>query len=275
MTDICRCLGISRSSYYRNRKSRDCAVRRTSSKSRDDEVVLSCIKELKLQHPFWGYRRIWAHLRYRQGIYINKKRAYRLMRENDLLCSVKRCKAKRRSNNGKKPRAVRPLQFWGIDMSKVMIQCLGWAYFVVIIDWYSRRVVGWSLKLRSRSSDWLEVLEEAVLREFPDGTRGKGLQLISDNGNQPTSKSFHERCKILGIEQIFTSYGNPRGNAETERFIRTFKEEVVWPVEFVNFEEAVEAIKSWIEYYNEDYVHSSLGYMSPIEFEKMYYAKVA
>jgi len=121
------------------------------------------------------------------------------------------------------------------------------------------------------------VLEEAVLREFPDGTRGKGLQLISDNGNQPTSKSFHERCKILGIEQIFTSYGNPRGNAETERFIRTFKvkEEVVWPVEFVNFEEAVEAIKSWIEYYNEDYVHSSLGYMSPVEFEKMYYAKVA
>jgi len=105
VTDICRCLGVSRSSYYRNRKSQNYASKRTSSKPRDDEAdLLLYIKELKMQYPFWGYRRIWAYLRYRQDIHINKKRVYRLMRENNLLCSVRRRKVNRTSNNGKKPK---------------------------------------------------------------------------------------------------------------------------------------------------------------------------
>ena len=197
------------------------------------------------------------------------------MKQHNLLCKTKRYKAKRKISNRNKPRANRPRQFWGIDMTKIMISGFGWVYLVVILDWYSRKVVGWSLDIRSRSKEWINVLEEAVLKEFPNGVRDAGLNLISDNGSQVTSRSFMDRCKILDINQIFTSYNNPKGNAETERFIRTLKEEVIWPLEFDNLEEARTCIGEWIRYYNSEYVHSSLGYMSPLEYEEAYFSNIS
>ncbi len=79
------------------------------------------------------------------------------------------------------------------------------------------------------------------------------------------------RMAILGIEQIFTSYDNPKGNAETERMMRTIKEEVVWLHEFTSLREAREVIGRWIEKYNREYVHSALGYLSPLAFEQKFY----
>lgn len=129
-----------------------------------------------------------------------------------------------------------------------------------------------SITLRSGSSEWKKALDMAIDREFPMGVRGKGLRLISDNGSQPTSTSFMNDMATLGIEQIFTSYDNPKGNAETERMMRTIKEEVIWLNEFSSYDEAKRTIESWIEEdYNRLYVHSVLGYKSPIEFEEAYY----
>jgi len=122
----------------------------------------------------------------------------------------------------------------------------------------------------------------AIQKEFPGGVRGSGLKLISDNGSQPTATSFMRDMATLGIEQIFTSYDNPKGNAETKsgspknqeifwgvsRVMRTIKEEIIWLNEFGSFEEAKEKIGKWIqEDYNRLYVHSQLNYMSPEEFE--------
>ena len=104
--------------------------------------------------------------------------------------------------------------------------------------------------------------------------RGAGLKLVSDNGSQPTSTSFMRDMKVLGIEQIFTSYDNPKGNAETERMMRTIKEEVIWLNEFSSLEEARQKIGRWIEVdYNQLYVHSELGYRSPEEFEGLYFSQ--
>ena len=75
-------------------------------------------------------------------------------------------------------------------------------------------------------------------------------------------------CKQLGIQQIFTTYDNPKGNADTERVIRTIKEEAIWPYEFEAFEEARERIDWAIKFYNEEYCHSALNYLSPMEFLK-------
>jgi transposase InsO family protein len=111
------------------------------------------------------------------------------MKEHSLLVPQKRYQAKRQPA-GRKPRAERPGQFWGIDMTKLVIAGLGWAYLVVVLDWFSRKVVGWRLALRSRTEEWQQALEEAVLQEFPHGVRGHGLKLVSDNGCQPTSRSF-------------------------------------------------------------------------------------
>ena len=99
----------------------------------------------------------------------------------------------------------------------------------------------------------------AIHREFPGGVRVSGLRLISDNVSQPTATLLMRDMATLGIEQIFTSYDNPKGNAETDRVMRTIKEEIIWLNEFVSFEEAKEKIGRWMqEDYNKLYVHSQL-----------------
>jgi len=267
---------VSRSSFYRWRR-RQAGAGFPGLKflgSRDpvgDTQILAGIQEIKLRHPFWGYRRVRAWLKYREALPVGYKRVYRLMKENELLVPQKRCRAKRQPA-GRKPRAQRPGQFWGIDMTKFIIPDLGWAYLVIVLDWFSRKVVGWQLSLRCRTQEWREALEEAVLHEFPNGVRGQGLKLISDNGCQPSSGSFLKVTGILDIEQIFTSYNNPKGNAETERFMRTLKEELLWLEEFAGLEEAHEKLSAWIDFYNHRYLHSALGYKSPQECERLYQA---
>ena len=158
-----------------------------------------------------------------------------------------------------------------MDRTKFIIPSIGWVYLVIVLDWYTKKIVGWNLSLRSRTTEWKEAIEMAINREFPGGVRGSGLKLISDNGSQPTATSFMKDMATLGIEQIFTSYDNPKGNADTERVMRTIKEEIIWLNEFSSFEEAKEKIWKWIEDdSNRLYVHSKLNYMSPEEFEARY-----
>ena len=234
-----------------------------------DRELVASIKELKRKHPFWGYRRVRAWLKYREGLPASYKRVYRLMKEHGLLVPQKRYKAKRQPT-GRKPRAERPRQFWGIDMTKFIIPGLGWAYLVIVLDWFTRKVVGWRLALRCRTKEWQQAVEEAVLQEFPHGVRGQDLKLVSDNGCQPTSRSFLKVTATLEIEQIFTSFNNPKGNAETERFLRTLKEELLWLEEFISLEEAHEQVSAWLSFYNTSYLHSALGYKSPLEYEQIF-----
>ena len=146
---------------------------------------------------------------------INQKRIYRIMKENDLLVSVKQYKAKRKPGRSK-PRATKINQFWGTDMTKFLIQGVGRVYLVVVLDWYSKKVVGYKLGLRSRSREWAQALEMAVHNQCPKGSRGLDIKLISDNGSQPTSIAYMKACDTLGIAQIMTAYSNPKGNAETD-----------------------------------------------------------
>ncbi len=190
------------------------------------------------------------------------------MKERNLIVPQGKRREMRPGSGGSKPRAKRPNEYWGIDMTKFMVESVGWVYLVVVLDWYTKKIVGWNLFLRSRSSEWKEALDMALNNQFSDGVRRNGLKLVSDNGSQPTSCSFMQDMATLGIEQIFTSYKDPKGNADTERMMRTIKEEVVWINEFGNFQEAYESLGNWIEFdYNNLYVHSALGYLSPEEFE--------
>lgn len=163
------------------------------------------------------------------------------MREHSLMVTRKVCKAKRASKRSK-PKANRPREYWGIDMTRFMIPAIGWAYLVVVLNWYTKKIVGWDISLRSKTGDWKRALEMAIAGEFPEGVRDKGLKPISDNGSQPTSTSFVRDTATLKIEQIFTSYDNPKGNADTERVMRTIKEEVIWINEFGSLGEANERV---------------------------------
>jgi len=237
-----------------------------------NESVLGRIKELKSEHPFWGYRRIWAQLTYgKDKLKINKKRVLRLLREHNLLAGSKRAFKASREVDSKKPRPTEPHQWWGIDMTKIMVQDFGWIYIVFVLDWYTKKVVGYYAGSQSKSSHWLMALNMAVNRQFPEGARGHGLNLMSDNGSQPTSTRFMKDCNTLGISQAFTSYNNPKGNADTERMFRTLKEELLWLQEWHSPVELGQKLEKWIADYNATYLHSTLGYRSPEMFEKLYY----
>jgi len=232
--------------------------------------VVERIKEIKAEHPFWGYRRTWAHLKYVDTMDINKKRVLRLMQKHDLLVKPdKRLRAVRTPGKSK-PRPDRPNQWWGIDMTKVMVNGFGWMYIVVVLDWYTKKIVGYYAGMQCRGKHWLEALDAAVNRQFPNGVRGKQLFLMSDNGSQPTSVGFMKACRELDINQAFTSYNNPRGNADTERIFRTMKEELLWLRDWDSPFELGDALTNWIERYNRSYLHSSLRYKTPMQFEEEY-----
>lgn len=249
--------------------------KRPSSRLQQDDLLAESISRIKMDHPFWGYRRIWASLRYREGIPCNLKRVYRIMKERSLLCAknTKRKIADRQLRS--KPKADRPNEIWGTDMTKVFIEGSGWVYITVVLDWFTKKIVGLSSGTRSQADDWIQALDEAVNRQFPEGVRGKKLKVVSDNGCQPTSKSYMRYCSSVEIEQIYTSYSNPKGNAETERFMRTMKEELLWLREWQSEEEMTLALKDWAEEYNNNYLHSALQYRSPLETENEYYKLTA
>jgi putative transposase len=132
-------------------------------------------------------------------------------------------------------------------------------------------IVGHYAGVQCRSPHWLAALDMAVNRQFPNGVRGQGLSLMSDNGCQPTSAAFMQACSNLEIQQAFTSYYNPKGNADTERVMRTLKEECLWLQEWGCPFELIHALEPAITYYNEYYLHSSLGYKPPRQFEQEYH----
>jgi putative transposase len=135
---------------------------------------------------------------------------------------------------------------------------------------YTKKLVGHYSGKQARTAEWLEALEKGLNREFPGGVRGHGLKLMSDIGSQPTSLSFIKACSNLEVQQVFTSYNNPKGNADTERMIRTMKEELFWLREWKGEAELSRELDNWVDYYNRSYLHSALGYRTPIQAEEMY-----
>lgn len=274
---------VSRASYYRHENGKNSVngtktasifwLQRTISTMQGVNLglnqVLEEVRKIIQIHPFWGYRKVHAFLKYRKQYRIGRKRIYRIMRAHNLLGQSKRFKPLRALRS--KPKATHPNQFWGTDMTKFLIPTLGWVNLVIVVDWYTKMILGWSIGLRGNTDLWLDALDQAVKRAFPwDGSRGKNVKLISDNGSQPTSRRYMQTCDTLGIEQIWTTYDNPKGNADTERMIRTIKEEAIWPYEFSSFIQAKEHLEEKIIFYNEQWCHMTLNYQSPVEFLNNY-----
>jgi len=180
---------------------------------------------------------------------------------------------------------VKPNEWWGIDMTKFLVESLGWVYVVIVVDWFSRKIVGYSIDRGCRTDVWIAALDKAVIEVFHKGTRAEELHLMSDNGSQPTSGKFINTCQTLEIKQAFTSYNNPKGNANTERMFRTMKEDCIWINDFETYDQALLSIEKWINFYNEQYLpattqlccswNSAINYMSPNEFLQKYYTRKA
>lgn len=235
------------------------------------EGLLQRIRALTAEPPCWGYRRIWAYVHVVEKLPVNKKRSLRLMRAHHLLVTPKlRLRAKRTPMRSQ-PKPTKPNAWWGIEMTKVLVEGVGWLYIVVVLDWYTKMIVGDYAGMQCKSQHGLAALEMAVNQQCPMGVRGQGRALMSDNGCQPTSTAFMRACGSLGIQQAFTSYHNPKGNADTERVMRTLKEACLWLQEWTCPFTFASVLKTWIDDYNEPYLHSALGYKPPRQFARDYH----
>ena len=139
-----------------------------------NRALLERIRAIKAEHPFWGYRRVWATLRYVEHKRVNKKRILRLLREHNLLVKPNLRLRAKCTWHTRKPKPTAPNRWWGIDMTKVMLGDFGWLYIALVLDWYTKKIVGHYAGLQCRTWQWLIALNHALNRQFPEGARGQG-----------------------------------------------------------------------------------------------------
>jgi putative transposase len=222
------------------------------------------------RHRSYGHRRIRALLRRRFGMAANRKTVARIMREEGLAQPKLRFKTSR-PKRVEKMRPAAPNHGWQIDMTSFALSDMTPLFLMVVIDCHSRKLVGWTLDRRCRAGEWVSAVRRALDTQGLASSEDRAaLTLRSDNGAQPCSKRFVEFLAQTGVRGQYTGYDAPDDNAFVERVIRTIKEEEIWPNSYDTWSEAHEAIDRYVQWYNEQRIHSALDYRTPNEVEAAY-----
>jgi putative transposase len=223
---------------------------------------------LARRHVAAGYRKLTARLR-RRGYVINKKRVQRLLRAWGFTRARRRPHPKAQ---GRPFEIAGPNELWQTDLTAVWCGEDGWGYFTAVIDCWCRSILGWTFTSRCRALDVIPALEAAVATAFPglehlDDVDEPATRVVlrHDNGTQFTASRYRDTARMVGVKCSRTAYRHPDGNAFIERLYRTLKEECVWPEEFDSYEEALVAISAWVDDYNHERPHMSLGDRVPAE----------
>ena len=234
--------------------------------SRVDELLTRRIRELIPENPTFGYRRLWALLRAQDGLRVNRKAVYRILRLQGWFMHQRAITARPRAQK-KRSRAEASNERWAMDLTHLHCGEDGWAHLAAVIDCHDREIIGYEFSLRGRAQEAERALEEACLRRF--GTlrpRGPTPILRSDNGLVFQSRRFRAACQQYRLRQEYITPYTPEQNGLIERFFRSLKEECVWQQNFGSFVEARRAVLRWIRWYNEERPHQALGYQSPAQF---------
>lgn len=264
---LCDVLEVSRSGYYSHFQ------RGESKRAREDRRLTLKIREAhKASRGTYGSPRVYADLK-EQDFEVGKRRIARLMRESGIVgCPLKYWKTTTLSDhdNPIAPNLVMrnfeasgPNELWGADITYIRTW-EGWAYLSVVMDLYSRRIVGWSFDNHMRTELILDALKLALGRRAPQ----PGLVHHSDRGVQYSSDRYRSALKKAGVECSMSRQGDCWDNAMEESFFATLKRELVAGRSFTTKNEAKATVIEYIEnFYNCRRRHSSLGYMSPLEYE--------
>jgi putative transposase len=272
---LCRVLGVSRSGFHA------WLLRPPSQRACVDAVLLEQVRELhRASRGTYGAPRIYRDLQ-AAGIAVGRKRVERLMRHAGLSGAIKR----RRGKTTIRVPGVRvaddlvkrdfsppaPNMLWVADITYLR-SWEGWLYLAVVMDCFSRRIVGFAIEDHLRAVLVVDALEQALQRRKPR----RGLVHHSDQGSQYVSLAFGRRCRLAGIEQSMGGRGSAYDNAVCEAFFKTLKSELVdrrsWPTKA----ELRIAVFDYVEcFYNPRRRHSSLDYLSPTEYERIHSRPIA
>jgi putative transposase len=268
----CRVLKVSVSGFDQHRaRRRAIADRRHLS----DEALLVHISAVYAEHRgAYGWPRIWREL-VKRGIRVGKQRVQRLMQQHGI-----RARGKRRFrvvttdsrhdlpiapnllNRNFRPGA--PNQAWSGDITYIATE-EGWLFLAVVIDLFSRKVVGWSMRPDLHRSLVIDALEIGVFQRRPP--KG-GLIFHSDRGSQYASDDFRDVLDHHGIMASMSRKGNCWDNAVTETPFGSLKVERLHGERFATIRQAKDAVLGWLLWYNRQGMHSTLNYLSPVEFER-------
>lgn len=271
---MCKILNVSRSGYYVyiNHKP--------SKREIENKILLEYIKDIHSQFKeCYGYRRIKRELD-DMNIIVDQKRVYRLMREAGIKGKHPRKKHGRykilkeqmiKENLLKQDFSAKKVnETWVGDITYIPTK-EGFIYLMVYMDVYTRKIVGWSMHNNMREQLVIDALEAAVFSEHPK----PGLVIHTDRGSQFVGKRYQSELDKYGIVSSMSKPGNPYDNAMVESFNKSLKTEIFDENKiFIDRNEAKKAIFDYIElFYNRKRRHSSIGYISPLEFEKLNLSK--
>jgi putative transposase len=250
----CVLLGLSRSGVYRQPKG----------VSADDLALMRLLDEQYLKTPFYGSRKMTAHLR-RGGQVVNRKRVRRLMRQMGLEAIYRRprttvpCPEHRVYPYLLRDVTVtRPNQVWSADITYVPM-ARGFMYLVAVIDWYSRKVLAHRVSNTMEAGFCMEALNEALARY------GRPEIFNTDQGSQFTSAAFTGVLEDAGVRISMDGKGRCHDNIFVERLWRTVKYEYLYLHAFEGGQELRKGLTSWVAWYNRQRPHQGLGYQTPDE----------
>jgi transposase InsO family protein len=264
---MCTLAGVSRTGYYRHWRA---------SRPRQEETDLrDRIQKLALDHRHYGYRRLTAMLKH-EGLAVNHKRVLRIAREDNLLCLRKRRFVPATTQSGHRfriwPNLARRLmptamdQLWVADITYVRLD-EEFVYLAVVLDAFSRRVIGWELADHLRAELALAALQMALASR----TVNPGLIHHSDRGIQYACNAYIETLERHKIQPSMSRPGCPYDNAMAESFMKTLKHEEVDASVYRDQDHARQAISAFLETtYNRQRLHSALDYQSPAEYEAVF-----
>ena len=266
ISQLCKTLHVSRSWYYE-----------TQTRAEEDEAdveLRDTIERIILDFPGYGYRRV-THALKRTGWIVNHKRVLRIMREESLLCQLKRHFVHTTDSHHRYqvyPNLIKgmtieaPDVVWVADLTYIRLPST-FVYLAAILDAYSRKCIGWKLSKRIDTQLTLGALEVALAARNVT----TGLIHHSDRGVQYASTEYVARLHSIEAYVSMSALGNPYDNAKAESFFKTLKCEEVYLKQYQTFQEAEDNIREFIEdVYNTKRLHSSLGYLPPTEFEEAF-----
>ncbi|WP_265588086.1 IS3 family transposase [Candidatus Methylospira mobilis] len=275
VTVLCRVMQVSTSAYYEWLKARQ-----DSDKDQQDQKLAEKARQIFIDNKqCFGSRRLADRLQ-KQGHAVGRFKTRRIMRDLKLKVRYpRRVKVTTDSNHNeaispnrldRQFQVAKPNQVWTTDITYVWT-LQGWLYVAVVIDLFSRQVVGWAIDDHMRTSLCVKALQMAFWRRKPP----PGLLHHSDRGSQYASREYRRHLEVMKMEQSMSRKGNCWDNSPTERFFRSLKHEQLNYEKFKTQEAAKLSVIDYLAFYNGRRSHSILGYQTPLEFEREFYRNAA